>query len=40
MLAEQENNNKELATMIMFESTVLSVVTLPVAMEVINWLIL
>lgn len=40
MLAEQENNNKELATMIMFETTILSVVTLPVAMEVINWLIL
>ena len=40
MLAEQENNNKELATMIMFESTVLSVITLPIAMEVINWLIL
>ena len=40
MLAEQENNNKELATMIMFETTVLSVITLPIAIEVINRLFL
>ena len=39
-VAEQENNNKELATMIMFETTVLSVITLPIAIEVINRLFL